>query len=364
MNVDKPNLNRGLSAGVKQESFGNFRDGNFSFPANIANAQPPPTSINRPRRTYDYPMFPIEQNWDMEWSQGTLLFIKQDTNYLKHLYDLHMIRWHMYQSGINEIIAKKKQQQAGTSTSWTASTLGGSDDVQQRMKKNKTYDHSFLGTVESIKANLDFLGPAFGESDPGLQVGNIDITSDVTYTGNSKHVPVAIYGEAMMPMLFDEDLFPGQSLYMYIKGVRPQKDFGNPKQVGMRVPPEVCDWDIVPDVFFYSRQSNQEPPYLSDSTELYKCEGGQPPLADRAYIEWEYDSRLPIATQRRPQVGKVKQALLWKIGRNYNRETAFNSQGNSRLQTKAKEPLPFSINFNALPKMEFQVDIKKILANS
>ena len=364
MNVARPNLDRGFSAGVKQQSFGNFRDSNMSFPAGITGAQPPPTSINRPRRTYDYPMFPIDNNYDMNWSQGTLLFIKKDNNFLKHIYDLHMARMFMYQSGINEIVARKKQPANGGTTTYAAGSMNGTDDAQQRMKKKKTYDHSFLGTVESIREHFDFIGPAFGETDPGTQVGSIDITDSVTYTGNSKHVPVAIYGEAMMPMVFDEDLFPGQTLYMYIKGVKPQRDYATPSQVALKVPEIVDDFDIVPDILFYSRQTNLPPPRTTDLTELYKCEGGQPPLTDRCYIEWNFDERFSASRQKKPVMGKLKEGPLWQIGRNYNRESAFNSNGVSRLNTKQKEPLPFSINFNALPKMEIQVDIERILAHS
>ena len=73
MQVAKPNLNRGLSAGLKQESFGNFRDSNFKFPTGLSAAQPPPTRMTQPRFTYKYAILPTEGNWDMRWDTGTIL---------------------------------------------------------------------------------------------------------------------------------------------------------------------------------------------------------------------------------------------------------------------------------------------------
>jgi hypothetical protein len=351
MQVSKPNLNRGLSAGVKQESFGNFRDSNFRFPDGLSKSQPPPTPLTNPPFTYKYAILPTENNWDMRWDVGTLLFVKKDDNALKQMYCLSYARTLMMQSGINHHLAKKSLP---SSSSTTSSAL---------VTKPRARDYNFMGTMEDIVQNLEFAGVGIGPVEPGLQIGTADMTTSMKYSGNSKQVPFVAMGRCFVPNLWECQLRAGQDLYIgikprKIKGGKSYNELGDPKNV----PTGIEDYHTCPDFFFYTHPANRPPPYCTDQSKaLDEAKGNQPPLTDRAYIDWTVteDSMTKVKTYE----GEIKDAIVWKIGRVYRLEQSRNtvrSVGTSRIYEKSQEPLSFEKDYRTYPMIEIQLDPTRV----
>jgi len=366
--IDKPNLNRGVEAGLKQPSFGNFRGNNMSFPKNLANSQPPPTTQSRPRISYPLSMYPVPNDYDVQWGVGDLLFAKTDSNRLRHLYDMKLLRYVMYQSAISkhmeEISAMTRRNQADTITGAPELQTDTSEDLEKRLRKAKSVDYGFLATLESIEKNLDICGILFGETSPEVQVGNVELSNAVAFAGSAKNLSVMVDGDAYMANVFSNKIMPGQDLYLMIKPQKPQRQYANPRMHTFQVSADIKDWHLIPDLVFYTTPGGGEPPYMSSMDELYACDPTkQPPLTDRGYIEWSYDSRkkTDINTER-PQIGTLKQGILWHLGKAYNEEFPI-VDVYDRNTPRPQQPLAFQ-DFSTMDKLQFQVCIEKIMANS
>jgi hypothetical protein len=211
-----------------------------------------------------------------------------------------------------------------------------------------------------VSENLEFAGLGIGPTEPGLQVGSLDISDSISFTGNAKHVPFVDYGHAFMPNLFDEDIRAGQDLYLIIKPVISQKTFFTPDRNGLQVPTHIQPHQLFCDTIFYTNKANIQPRYCSNTVELYKQNRGQTPLHDICYIDWILDTR-----EKDPKhyIGELKPGMLWKLGRAYNQEFARFTTSSRSSSVRQKEPLPFDVDYNtAYKKMEVQLDPKRIFS--
>lgn len=366
-NIPAPNTNRGVSAGMNQPSFG-IRNGNMKFPSNITNSQPPPTSASRGRRTIKVSIKPAPNNWDKKWGVGDWLLFKSDANMLKTAYDIPLFRYLTYQSAISKHlddieILKNKSSSAPKSIFDGGSNMN--DAIDMKYKKSRATDYGFLSTLESIDTNLELGGVLFNDTSPETQVGTMEVTNSVAFSGLAKEAAVMVEGDCYMPMLFSNKIMPSQGLYMMIKPQKPQRQYANPLMQTFQVPSDIKDWHLIPDLVFYTTLGGGEPPYLTSMDDLlYKRDPTmQPPLTDRAYIEWGYDERenVNMAT-RLPYVGELKQAILYKIGKAYNMESPI-TDNSYRGVPRPQDPLPFA-DFSAMKKMQFDVHVDKIYANA
>ena len=357
--VGKPNLNRGMDAGLRQESFG-IRGGNMAFPAGMSKSQPPPTTMSNPTLTQNYPLLPVDSAWDSEWDTGTFLFIKKDSNQLKQIFCLPFARTLMTQAGIlrNRAMRKAVTDAEQAEIAARGGTTNGnfqSNGVLKSFTKSNARDYSFMGDMETIAKDLEFLGIAIGPADPSQQVGTLDMNGSTKYSGSSKQLPVVVNGHIILPNLWDVNVRAGQDLYIIIKPRLLDKQYFDPSGNLVAQATDNKVTDTVPDVIFYTNPHNKPPPYHSDNTALSKLTGGQPPLYDRAWIEWICDAQGKIIR------GELRDGLVWRIGRVYNTYTV-RSVTHGRLNNTPSAPLPFAKNYNkaGYEEIEIMVDSKRI----
>lgn len=348
LQVDRPNLNRGTEAGLRQESFGNYRDNNFSFPSGLSSAQPPPVPYSQPRMTWNVPILPTENNWDTRWNMGTLYFGKKDLNQLKQLFCLSYARALMAQSAITRHEETKRNARM-TQDEIDLEGTGG----LKHFTKSRARDYGFMGSMETIAKELDFCGVGFGPVDPSLQIGTADMGNSARYSGHAKQVPMVVQGHCFMPNLWETKLRAGQDLFVILKPRIPGKRFYNTAGETMVVPSDIRDWDTIPDFSFYTNEVNKPPVFCSDNTALFENKGGQPPLHDRSYIDWECDADGKI------RCGELKDGLVWKLGRVYSLQTS-RAANTSRLTIKSSDPLQWARDYNTFPMMEVQLDPQRI----
>lgn len=366
-NVAQPNTNRGLAAGVQNERFGAFRDGNMSFPQGAAGWQQPPTTMSRPTLSYRYPILPTEHNYDAKWDNGTILFVKKDDNRLKRMYCLSLLRAMMMQSAIERHLDRRTGSGSGGAEPLADSVAAAfgkpAAPVYSKIAKAKRVDHSFLSTIESIAENLEFAGLGAGPTDPSLQVGTFEMQDSMHYSGSQKQVPFIFNGNAFMPKVFQQDLDISTPLYMIIKGVCPPPKFYNPAGDGLTVPKSICKTDLVPDVIFFASPAHRAPMYNSDPSALYRRKGEQPPLDDLSYIEWSLDPRTKDITNY--VMAEMKTGLLWSIGHNYNSETSAFDHASSKNLRAVTAPLPFHDDYGKnCDLMQIYVNPKRVYAST
>jgi hypothetical protein len=354
MQVDKPNLNRGVSAGIKQPSFGNFRGADFSFPTNLSRSQPPPTLQTQGRFTYDIPILPVDGSWDNRWNTGTFYMVKKDNNQLKQLFCLPFARTLMAQNGLAMHVSRRKAlfstgDEADDDYYDEDSPTGGNglqgSGTLKQFVKSRARDYSFMGDMDMIAKELDFSGIGIGPVDPSLQVGTADMGNTAKYTGHAKHVPAVHHGHCVMPNLWNTALRAGQDLFVIVKPRLVKNNYYNPSGEVMALPSTYKDYDTIPDFMFYTNVDNKPPVRCSDNTAELEGKGGQPPLYDRSYIDWDCDK------SGNPVRGTLKDALVWKIGAVYSMQTS-RAANVSRLNVKPAEPLAFERDYNTFPMME------------
>ncbi len=123
------------------------------------------------------------------------------------------------------------------------------------------------------------------------------------------------------------------------------------------MPTDIDDTDTIPELIFYTHPQNRPPIYCSDYTPLHEGKGGQPPLNDRSYIEW--DVSIDANGNKKILKGTLKDAVVWRIGRVYNPQGSRQSTG-KRLAIKTNEPLAFTRDYRSFPMMEVQLDPERV----
>ncbi len=342
MKVAAPRLNQGMSGGIKQPSFGNFRDNDFSFPGTKLSAgQGPPAQLSQPRMTFHYPIFPPQTSWDKNWGTGTLYFMQKTKGLLKNMFCVSYSRTLMATMGIRARLDAKKP-------------VDPNEQAADALLKPRQRNYGFMSNMERLMEEFDFAGVGFGDIEPGLQIGNADMGDSQRFSGAAKQVPLVARGHCFVPNLWETGLRTGQHLFIIMKPRLPGKAYYTATGDSNQMPTDIADTDTIPELIFYTHPENRPPIYCSDYSALLECKGGQPPLYDRSYIEWE------VGPDKKTIVkGQLRDAVVWDIGRVYSTQSSRQSTG-SRLAIKSTEPLAFTRDYRSFPMLEVQLDPQRV----
>lgn len=329
--VDRPNLNRGLNAaggkqGTHQPSMGNFRGSNFKFPSGLAKSQPNGNMESQPRKTYSYNAYPPELGEDAKWDTGTLYFMKKTDQPLVEMYDLGMTRSFIHTSHAVKF-AGLNNDQSGT----------------KNLRRTNRRDHTFMSDFDRIVKELEFAGVGIGKDDPSETMGDVVSSDRAMFSGNFKVVPLVFYGFTTMSNYWEQDLLAGQSLYAMIKPLTPEKTYLN--SVGeVQTIGELSKYETIPDIVFTTNQTNSAPRRLACLEELYNRSGQQPDLHSRSWIDWKFDTR----TERQEIYGEVKDGMVWCLGKSQHGEEMSPGQ-RQHSRNKTNQRLRFMQDYNTMP---------------
>lgn len=335
--VARPDTNRGIAAGVNQPAFGAFRDNKFSFPNSAFDWQAAQDNNSLSIIAANFTMAPIEQNFDVRWDVGTLLFVKKDNNLGKSFCDITMFR-----------TTAATAASAALSTTTTPHSMH--NVLDRKDKKNP------MGDLASIAENFEPAGVCIGPTSPGMMQTVTDDFSTVRYSGNLKTIGLVIKGHTPFPNLFsNEELRGGQQLYFFVKMVTPPSKIMNAAGDTVRIPAKLGF--LVPDLVFFTRKDDGLPERQSSEAMriLAEKKGEQPPLDDFSYIDWQYSGTSLVPTH-----GILRQGLLYKLGTCLH----YYKASNDRLPGQKKESLQYVTDYRSFPMIEIMLNIERIYGSA
>lgn len=295
------------------------------------------TFDTNPLITYNFPIAPLRDGLNRQWDTGTMLFMKRDTQMVKQMFDLSMLRAMFYMAKIQQVEGERTDPNG-------RSALSGA--------RSRGDNYMYLADLGSVRENLAFIGTAYSGSEPsiGPRVGLP--TDGMAYTGGFMMQNCVFQGMGTIPNFWGA-LAQNQKLYLIIKPMVMESTYYTAQGTPVKVPASIlAKKRLVLDVCFYTSVNNAPPSCCTDASLLLKADGGQPPIDDAAWIDWRRDSDGNIL------YGTLERGIVIEIG------SAYHSEVDSRQQPHAPGPrvaerLPWNMDYNTLYKpMEVRFNIK------